>query len=236
VVTLTASYNSSCNKWNNWTGGVVNASAMSTTVNVTANKTVTAACTYTAPVPPPVTPKYSLTVNQTPSCCNVTVSGHANASGTVNAGATTTFSNIPSGTVLTVRASYNGSCDTWGNWSSGVANTSAMDTTVNMTSTRTITADCTYTGGPTPGGGTGAPSWLWPVVGVMIFLTLALFGYAANRAGWIGKPKGWFGGGMEDYTAESFGEEDVYDKLYGETGPKIGQGPGGGSDMGIDEL
>jgi hypothetical protein len=69
----------------------------------------------------------------------------------------------------------------------------------------------------------------------MLFLTLALFGYAANRAGWIGKPKGWFGGHMEDYTADGFGEEDVYDKLYGDTGG-IEKGTGGGSDMGNDKL
>jgi len=115
-----------------------------------------------------------------------------------------------------------------------VANISAMNTTVTMSANRSITANCTYS--EVPGEGGGAPSWLWPVVGVMIFLTLALFGFAANRAGWLGKPKGWFGGGIEDYTADGFGEEDVYADLYGETGPKIGPGSGGGTDMFDDEL
>lgn len=180
---------------------------------------------------PTVQNTYNLTVNQTSSCCNVSVAGYGN----VTSGSSRTWSDISSGTVINVNASFNGSCNTWGNWSSGVGNISAMNTTVTMSGTKTIIANCTYTSGPGPVGGSNTPSWLWPVVGVMLFLTLVLFGYAANRAGWIGKPKGWFGGHMEDYTADGFGEEDVYDKLYGDTGG-IEKGTGGGSDMGNDKL
>jgi len=180
---------------------------------------------------PTVQNTYNLTVNQTSSCCNVSVAGYGN----VTAGSSRTWSDISSGTVINVNASFNGSCNTWGNWIGSVSNISAMNTTITMSANRSITANCTYTSGPGPVGGSNTPSWLWPVVGVMLFLTLALFGYAANRAGWIGKPKGWFGGHMEDYTADGFGEEDVYDKLYGDTGG-IEKGTGGGSDMGNDEL
>ena len=180
---------------------------------------------------PTVQNTYNLTVNQTSSCCNVSVAGYGN----VTSGSSRTWSDISSGTVINVNASFNGSCNTWGNWIGSVSNISAMNTTVTMSGTKTIIANCTYTSGPGPVGGSNTPSWLWPVVGVMLFLTLALFGYAANRAGWIGKPKGWFGGHMEDYTADGFGEEDVYDKLYGDTGG-IEKGTGGGSDMGNDKL
>lgn len=108
--------------------------------------------------------------------------------------------------------------------------------TAMPTATVTVTPTATNTSGTGVGGGGGTPSWLWPVVGVMLFLTFVLFGYAAHRAGWIGKPKGWFGGQAGDYTADGFGEEDVYDKLYGDTGGGIDKGTGGGSDMGNDKL
>jgi len=129
VINVNASFNASCNTWNGWTGGVANASAMSTTVTMTSDKTITANCTCVR----------SLTVNQTASCCNVSVVGY----GTVPGGTSNTFYNISCGTVIQVNASFNASCNTWNNWTGGVANASAMNTTVTMSSNQSITANCT---------------------------------------------------------------------------------------------
>ena len=187
------------------------------------------------PTPTPTAVQnYSLTVNQTSSCCNVSVDGYGN----VTAGNSTTWSNISSGTVISVNASYNASCDVWGNWTAGVNNVSAMNTTVTMSANRTITANCSYSAVPVDGGGSGTPVWVWPVVGVMLFATLGLFIYALYRGGYLDnlmpRLRGWFGGDIEDYVAPDFEDEDMYDNLYGDTGPGIGSGTGGGTEMDDD--
>jgi hypothetical protein len=117
--------------------------------------------------------------------------------------------------------------------------------TPTCTGTATITNNVTVTVTPTPtnasGGGTGGggvPTWVWPVVGIMLAATLGLFLYALYRGGYLDnlmpKLRGWFGGEIEDYIADDFEGEDMYDNLYGDTGPGIGPGSGGGTEMDDD--
>ncbi len=123
---MNASFNASCNTWNGWIGSVNDSGAMNTTVTMNATKTITANCTCA----------YNLTVDQRSSCCNVSVVGY----GDVPGGTQSTWNNISCGTVIQVNASLNASCTSFDIWTGGVANASAMNTTVTMNSSKVITA------------------------------------------------------------------------------------------------
>jgi hypothetical protein len=83
------------------------------------------------------------------------------------------------------------------------------------TATPTSNATATPTATPTPGEGGGTPGWVWPMVGILIALTLVFIGLALYKAGYLAKLGQMWGATEEDFLVDDMSDEDLYDAMYG---------------------
>jgi hypothetical protein len=84
--------------------------------------------------------------------------------------------------------------------------------TPTTTSNATATPTATATGGDED---SGSPGWLWPVIGIMIFLTLVFGGLALYKGGVLAKLGATWGATEEDFLVDDMSDEDLYDAMYG---------------------
>jgi hypothetical protein len=86
--------------------------------------------------------------------------------------------------------------------------------TPSPTPTATTNATATPTATPTPAAGGGTPGWLWPLVGILIVLTLIFIGLALYKGGYLAKLGQMWGATEEDFLVDDMSDEDLYDAMY----------------------
>ena len=86
---------------------------------------------------------------------------------------------------------------------------------VTPTPTVTPTITATPTATPAGDGGGGTPGWVWPLVGILIVLTLVFIGLALYKAGYLAKLGQMWGATEEDFLVDDMSDEDLYDAMYG---------------------
>ena len=82
------------------------------------------------------------------------------------------------------------------------------------TPTTTSNATATPTASPTPGEDGGSPGWLWPLIGVLIVLTLVFAGLALYKAGYLARLGATWGATEDDFLVDDMSDEDLYDAMY----------------------
>jgi hypothetical protein len=100
----------------------------------------------------------------------------------------------------------------------------AVSPTATPRATPSATPSATMSASPTPSptpspaeGGGGLPTWVWPVVGVLAVLVLALGVLLLHPARLWGRLRGLFPHGGEE-AAEGLTTEETYEDVYGDEG------------------
>ena len=97
-------------------------------------------------------------------------------------------------------------------WKKDSVEVKSLAATPTPSATPTMTATPTTT--PADDGGGGSPGWLWPLVGILIVLTLVFIGLALYKAGYLAKLGGMWGATEEDFLVDDMSDEDLYDAMY----------------------
>ncbi len=96
--------------------------------------------------------------------------------------------------------------------------TATPKATPSATPSPTTSASPTPSPTPTPATGGGLPMWVWPVVGVLAVLVLALGIMLLHPARLWGRLRGMFARGGEEEPAEGLTTEEMYEDTYGDEG------------------